>query len=282
MSNYHVTADTLHLEACLDLSPAHHTAALRNTLQQLGQHLHAPAAELRLWGWEWSPTALEHVMAASPAHAAQHRVEHTAQQSEGWEPAENQQQHAASECSTVGASGPSHGLTFQAIPTPTPTEPHTATHGHTPQPAATPTTTNQDPSGPTLGQSGVSVRHIDIHGALTDQLLTAAVQLGRQLDRPLAVKSIELQSDQHAGVAWPWEELWVHDVKVRALVILPCVSECVCVSVCVCQCVCQCVCVCVCVTADTYAWRHTASQKCALHYRYFMCVSAACVRRLEC
>ncbi len=60
----------------------------------------------------------------------------------------------------------------------------------------------------------------DSLGPLTDELRTAAIELAPQLRVP-AVTSLALQSDQHAGVAWPWNGVHVRTMDITHLLRLP-------------------------------------------------------------
>lgn len=56
---------------------------------------------------------------------------------------------------------------------------------------------------------------------LSDKLLTALLQSGTNI-RNIDFADIQLQSDQHAAAAWPWDELWVKGgVCVASLLRLP-------------------------------------------------------------
>lgn len=57
-------------------------------------------------------------------------------------------------------------------------------------------------------------------GILTDELLTAAVEVGPQLRR-LAVRSLAVQSEQHAGAPWPWEGVHMRTADITQLLRLP-------------------------------------------------------------
>ncbi len=55
---------------------------------------------------------------------------------------------------------------------------------------------------------------------LNDDVLSAAIAAATQLPQ-LWASSLALQSDQHAGAAWPWDELRIDTVEVSQLLRLP-------------------------------------------------------------
>ncbi len=71
---------------------------------------------------------------------------------------------------------------------------------------------------PTLTHLSLAV-HLD--RPLTDELLGWLLQLGPHV-RSVRVKGLDLQSDQHSAVAWPWEELVCEEgVNMASLANLP-------------------------------------------------------------
>ncbi len=61
---------------------------------------------------------------------------------------------------------------------------------------------------------------LSIDNALTDALLRALLPMGAAL-RKLAVSKLGLQSGEHVGAGWPWEDLCVERVHAAGLLRLP-------------------------------------------------------------
>ncbi len=55
---------------------------------------------------------------------------------------------------------------------------------------------------------------------LTDDLLTLVLQMGPHV-HSLHAASMYLESDQHRGAVWPWQELVVKEVNMTSLANLP-------------------------------------------------------------
>ncbi len=61
---------------------------------------------------------------------------------------------------------------------------------------------------------------VDVGKALTDELLGVALEMGPCV-RSLSVEGLELQSDQHANTAWPWDELECEFMTLSSVLKLP-------------------------------------------------------------
>ncbi len=74
-------------------------------------------------------------------------------------------------------------------------------------------------AAPTLQHLSLSVKTASYH-ALTDEQLSIMVQLAEHMPS-LHTGNLQLQSDQHASVAWPWDELGVWELDLADLCKLP-------------------------------------------------------------